>query len=57
MTNETRKLILEYKYSVLTDEGRTPMFSGIFIYRAILNEGMTDYHEITNYLKKNGIKL
>ncbi|MFW9821524.1 MAG: hypothetical protein ACFFE4_01225 [Candidatus Thorarchaeota archaeon] len=57
LTTETRKLILEYKYSVLNDEGRTPMFSGIFIYRAILNEGMTDYNEITNYLKKNGIKL
>ncbi|MHA2038950.1 MAG: hypothetical protein ACW98X_21155 [Promethearchaeota archaeon] len=57
LTNETRKLILDYKYSVLTDEGRTPMFSGIFIYRAILNEGMTDYNEITNYLKKNGIKI
>jgi hypothetical protein len=33
------------------------MFSGIFIYRAILNEGMTDHNEITNYLKKNGIKI
>lgn len=55
MTPEQRKLILEYKHSILTDAGRTPMFSGIFIYRAVINLGMKDFPEITEYLKENGI--
>jgi hypothetical protein len=57
MTPQQRKLILEYKYSILTDQYRTPMFSGIYIYRAVIDHGMTDYKKITKFLKANGIKM
>ena len=57
MTREQKKLILDYKYSILTDQGRTPMFSGIFIYRAVINCGMTGFDDITKYLRKHGIKI
>jgi len=57
MTRSQRKSILEYKHSILTEKGRTPMFSGIFIYRAVIDHGMTDFNEITKYLKENGIKM
>lgn len=57
MTPVQRKLILEYKYRILTDQHRTPMFSGIYIYRAIIDHGMTDHKKITKYLKDNGIRM
>lgn len=57
MTSTQRKRILEYKFSILTEKGRTPMFSGIFIYRAVVNLGINDFTEITEYLKENGIIL
>ena len=57
MTPRQRKLILEYKFSILTDQLRTPMFSGIYIYRAVIDHGMTDYKKITKYLKENRIKM
>jgi len=57
MTPAQRKLILNYKYSILTEKGRTPMFSGIYIYRAIINHGMMKYKEITKYLISNSIKM
>ena len=57
MTPRQKRIILDYKYSILTEAGRTPMFSGFFIYRAVVNQGMTDFNEITEYLKDNGIKV
>ena len=57
MTPAQRKLILEYKYNILTEKGRTPMFSGIYIYQAVINLGLTDFNAITKYLKANGIKM
>lgn len=57
MTPVQRQRILEYKFSILTEQGRTPMFSGIFIYRAVINFGIEDFNEITEYLRKNGINL
>ncbi len=57
MTPQQRNLILEYKFSVLNDKGRTPMFSGIFIYRAIIEEGLCDFAEITNYLRDHSIDI
>jgi len=57
MTPEHRRRILGYKFSVLTDEGRTPMFSGIHICRAIVDEGMEDFGLITGYLREHGIKV
>ena len=57
MTAAHRTLILDTKYRLLTPEGRTPMYSGIFIYRAVINHGMTQQTEIETYLTDNGIIL
>ena len=57
MTKADRQLILEYKFSVLTEAGRTPMFSGIYIYQAVVIHRMTDYDDITIYLRENGINI
>lgn len=57
MTPAQRKLILEYKYSILTETGRTPMYSGIYVYRAIIDLGLKDFNRITDYLKDNGIEM
>lgn len=56
MSPDQKQLILAYKFSILTD-GRTPMFSGIHIYRAVVNLGLTDFSEINSYLRENGISL
>ena len=57
MSQDQRQLILNYKFSILTAAGRTPMFSGIHIYRAVVNLGMTDFTEISGYLRENGITV
>ncbi len=57
MTDEQRRLILDYNRSILTDAGRTPIFSGIFTYRAVVNEQMTDFDAITAYLRANGVQM
>ena len=57
MTAEHRRRILSYKFSVITDAGRTPMFSGVYIYRAVINEAMEDFESITNTLRENGIHV
>jgi hypothetical protein len=33
------------------------MFSGIYIYRAVMNLGLKDFNEITEYLRENGINI
>ena len=55
MSSEERVLILDTKYRLLTEERRTPMFSGIYIYRAVIDEGMRDLDSILGYLRENGI--
>lgn len=57
MTPAQRRLVLEYKFSILTETGRTPMFSGIYIYQAVINLGLKDFTEITKYLRENGINI
>ena len=57
MSANQRKRILEYKYSVLNEQGRTPMFSGIYIYRAIVEQEIEDFAQITQFLRENSIKI
>ena len=55
MTAAQRERILDTKHKLLTPAGRTPMFSGIHIYRAIIDHGLMAHDEIVGYLKDNGI--
>ncbi len=57
MTPEHRQRIVDTKYRLLTNEGRTPMFSGIYIYRAIVEHGLEQLDDIVEFLKGNGINV
>jgi len=57
MTPEHKKIILNYKFSVLTETKRTPLFSGFRIYQAVIDLGLKDFDKITQYLRKNGINV
>jgi hypothetical protein len=57
MTPENRDLILRTKYKLLTPAGRTPMFSGLYIYEAVVDHGLSKLEAIVEYLKSNGLDV
>jgi hypothetical protein len=57
MTAELRELIINYKISVMTSQNRTPAYSGYFIYKAFLDEGLIDFESVTEYLLSHGIQM
>jgi hypothetical protein len=57
MTAELRERILGYKCSILTENHRTPMYSGYYVCKAFLDEGLTDFGEVSQYLVAHGIRL
>jgi len=57
MTPRHRAVILDTKYRLLTDQGRTPIFSGIFIYKAVIDNGLEDLGQIVDYLRANGVAV
>jgi len=57
MTAALRERIIQYKLSVMTEAHRTPRFSGYFIYKAFLDEGLRDFEAVTRYLVENGIEM
>jgi hypothetical protein len=57
LTEELREQIVAYKLSILNEKYRTPMYSGYYIYRAFLDEGLREPAEVTRYLIKNGVEM
>lgn len=57
MDPQLREQILRYKYSILTEEGRTPMYSGYFVCKAFIDNGMSDPQDVTRYLRDCGIQV
>ena len=38
---------MRYKRSIITAAGRTPMYSGYYVYKAFIDEGLVDHAAVT----------
>ncbi len=56
LDSTSRRLILEMKHALLTDEGRTPFLSGVPLCEAVLFEGLRGEAAIRAYLRQQGVK-
>lgn len=52
-----RQQIIRYKLSILTGQKRTPKYSGYYIYKAFMDEGLTDFNQVSSYLHSCGIEV
>ena len=57
MTPEIREQIIRFKYAILTEKHRTPMFSGYWVYKAFIDEGLSEHKEVVRYLVEQGIQM
>lgn len=57
MTAEIQEQIIRYKHAILTASQRTPMYSGYHIYKAFIDEGLTDFQAVTAYLVEQGVQM
>jgi len=57
LTPRGREQIIQYKNTLINSAGRTPMYSGYYVYKAFLDEGLRDPAEVTRYLIANGIPI
>jgi hypothetical protein len=57
LTPSLREQIIRYKLSVMTSQKRTPVYSGFYIYKAFIDEGLSDFSSVTRYLIACGIQI
>ena len=57
LDDSSRKEIIELKKALLQPNGFTPKYSGIYIYKAFLDEGIRDLAALKQHLRSKGIAL
>lgn len=57
LTDESRELLLQWKFQLMGDSKRVPHLGSYALYQAILFEGLNNNEDIRQYLNKQGINL